>query len=154
MVNLARRADFEVGHTHTKHGYARIPYITTLCNLTHGHVRFIIKLVGAPKYCTVRLKNRRKGTDMNRCYIHAKFRRPLRADDDSAYVDPKDIDMAAAAAKHPRSLAMATLLGFVSAALVLQLRSRGGFRRIASRDVLGALSTLVKSSLGMKSCAV
>mmetsp|Transcript_29215 Transcript_29215/g.58694 ORF Transcript_29215/g.58694 Transcript_29215/m.58694 type:complete len:412 (-) Transcript_29215:169-1404(-) len=31
---------------------------------------------GGARYCTVRMANRRKGTAMSRCYVHAKFCRP------------------------------------------------------------------------------
>ena len=30
------------------------------------------------RYCTVRLRNRRKGTDMHRCFVEARLRRPMR----------------------------------------------------------------------------
>ena len=33
---------------------------------------------GKASYCTVRLRNRRKGTDMHRCFVHARLRRPLK----------------------------------------------------------------------------
>jgi SAM-dependent methyltransferase len=32
---------------------------------------------GSARYCTVRMANRRKGTAMSRCYVHAKLRNPL-----------------------------------------------------------------------------
>jgi hypothetical protein len=47
-----------------------------------------IKLIEPPKYCTVSMKNRQKGTSMNRCYVHAALRRIRKPTDDKKPSEP------------------------------------------------------------------